>query len=153
LDILRDPVSQYLIAIYVLLILWEAIFPARELVAIKYWKVKGIAVFLFYFFLSSYLPLFINPYLEPYRLVDLSSVGVFGGAAIGILLYEFGVYVWHRAMHRSDFLWKIFHQMHHSAERLDTYGAFFFSPMDMIGWTVLSSICLTLIVGLARRLL
>jgi sterol desaturase/sphingolipid hydroxylase (fatty acid hydroxylase superfamily) len=149
LDILRDPVSQYLIAIYVLLILWEAIFPARELVAIKYWKVKGIAVFLFYFFLSSYLPLFINPYLEPYRLVDLSSVGVFGGAAIGILLYEFGVYVWHRAMHRSDFLWKIFHQMHHSAERLDTYGAFFFSPMDMIGWTVLSSICLTLIVGLA----
>jgi sterol desaturase/sphingolipid hydroxylase (fatty acid hydroxylase superfamily) len=149
LDILRDPVSQYLIAIYVLLILWEAIFPARELVAIKYWKVKGIAIFLFYFFLSSYLPLFINPYLEPYRLVDLSSVGVFGGAAIGILLYEFGVYVWHRAMHRSDFLWKIFHQMHHSAERLDTYGAFFFSPMDMIGWTVLSSICLTLIVGLA----
>jgi sterol desaturase/sphingolipid hydroxylase (fatty acid hydroxylase superfamily) len=149
LDILRDPVSQYLIAIYVLLILWEAIFPARELIAIKYWKVKGIAVFLFYFFLSSYLPLFINPYLEPYRLVDLSSVGVFGGAAIGILLYEFGVYVWHRAMHRSDFLWKIFHQMHHSAERLDTYGAFFFSPMDMIGWTVLSSICLTLIVGLA----
>jgi sterol desaturase/sphingolipid hydroxylase (fatty acid hydroxylase superfamily) len=38
--------------------------------------------------------------------------------------------------------------MHHSAERLDTYGAFWFSPADMVGWTVLSSLCLTLLVGL-----
>ena len=54
-------------------------------------------------------------------------------------------------MHRSDFLWKTFHQMHHSAERLDTYGAFFFSPLDMIGWTVLSSICFSLIIGLSPQ--
>lgn len=27
-------------------------------------------------------------------------------------------------MHKSDFLWLTFHQMHHSAERLDTYGTF-----------------------------
>jgi sterol desaturase/sphingolipid hydroxylase (fatty acid hydroxylase superfamily) len=39
--------------------------------------------------------------------------------------------------------------MHHSAERLDTYGAFFFSPLDMIGWTVLSSVCFSLIIGLS----
>lgn len=41
-----------------------------------------------------------------------------------------------------------FHQLHHSAERLDTFGAFWFSPLDMIGWTVLSSLSLTLL-GLA----
>jgi sterol desaturase/sphingolipid hydroxylase (fatty acid hydroxylase superfamily) len=35
--------------------------------------------------------------------------------------------------------------MHHSAERVDTYGAFFFSPMDMIGFTLLTS--LTLVVA------
>ena len=149
IDIVLDPLTHYIIAMYVMLILWEAFFPARKLVSIKYWKLKGIAVFLFYFFLSSYLPLFINPSLEQYRLIDLSSVGVVGGAAIGVLLYEFGVYFWHRQMHRSDFLWKTFHQMHHSAERLDTYGAFFFSPLDMIGWTVLSSLCFSLIVGLS----
>ncbi|HVF80481.1 MAG TPA: sterol desaturase family protein [Flavisolibacter sp.] len=151
LDIFRDPLTHYIAGMYAALILWEAVFPARKLVEVKYWKIKGIAVFLFYFFLSSYLPLFINPYLEPYRLFNLSSAGVFKGAVIGTLLYEAGVYVWHRAMHRSDFLWKTFHQMHHSAERLDTYGAFFFSPLDMIGWTVLSSICFTLVVGLAPQ--
>ena len=66
-------------------------------------------------------------------------MGVLKGALVGVLLYELGVYLWHRQMHRSNFLWKTFHQMHHSAERLDTYGAFFFSPLDMIGWTVRNS--------------
>ncbi|MBC7829773.1 MAG: sterol desaturase family protein [Chitinophagaceae bacterium] len=136
---------------YTLLILWETFFPARKLVDIKYWKVKGIIVFIFYFFLSSYLPLVTNPALEQFRLIDLSQLGSFEGAIIGVLLYEFGVYIWHRQMHRSDFLWKTFHQMHHSAERLDTYGAFFFSPLDMIGWTVLSSICFALLVGLSPQ--
>lgn len=54
-------------------------------------------------------------------------------------------------MHSVDTLWRVFHQMHHSAERLDTYGAFYFSPMDMIGWTLLGSLCLTLIVGVTPQ--
>jgi sterol desaturase/sphingolipid hydroxylase (fatty acid hydroxylase superfamily) len=51
-------------------------------------------------------------------------------------------------MHSANFLWYGLHQMHHSAERLDSYSAFWFSPLDMVGWTALASLCLTLIVGL-----
>lgn len=148
LDIILDPLTHYIVAVYAVLILWEAFFPARQLVNIRFWKVKGIAVFIFYFLLSSYLPVFINPFFEQYRILDVSVLGTVTGATFGVLLYEFGVFLWHRQMHNSDFLWKTFHQMHHSAERLDTYGAFFFSPLDMIGWTVLSSICFSLIIGL-----
>ncbi|MCK7498219.1 MAG: hypothetical protein MZW92_51875 [Comamonadaceae bacterium] len=32
--------------------------------------------------------------------------------------------------------------------RIDSFGAFWFSPLDMVGWTVLFSLCLTLGVGL-----
>jgi sterol desaturase/sphingolipid hydroxylase (fatty acid hydroxylase superfamily) len=35
--------------------------------------------------------------------------------------------------------------MHHSAERVDTYGAFYFSPLDMVGWAFVGS--LVLVVG------
>lgn len=69
-------------------------------------------------------------------------------AVLGILLYELGVYVWHRGMHKNNILWRVFHQMHHSAERLDTYGAFFFSPFDMIGFTLLGTFCFSFIMGL-----
>lgn len=149
IEILLDPLSLIVIAMYVGLIIWEAVFPARQLPYVKHWKLKGLFSFAVFFYLSSYLPLLIDPILGEYQLVDLSATGTWGGALIGILIYEFGLYLWHWAMHKSDFLWKTFHQMHHSAERMDTYGAFFFSPMDMIGFTVLGSLCFALLVGLS----
>ena len=151
LEILLDPISLIILSIYATLMLWEGIFPGRKLPYIKFWKVKGMIAFAIFFFLSSYLPMFINPYLEPYRLFDLTGLGSLWGGLVAVLLYEFGVFVWHYCMHRSNFLWRTFHQMHHSAERLDTYGAFFFSPLDMIGWTVLGSICFSLVAGLTPQ--
>ncbi|WP_422079384.1 sterol desaturase family protein [Ulvibacterium sp.] len=151
LEILLDPVSLVILAIYMILMIWEGMFPARQLPKIKFWKVRGLTAFAFFFYLSSYLPLFTDPYIEPYRLFDLTHLNAWQGGIIGVLLYELGVYVWHYALHKSDFLWRTFHQMHHSAERLDTYGAFYFSPLDMVGWTVLGSLCFALIVGLSPQ--
>jgi sterol desaturase/sphingolipid hydroxylase (fatty acid hydroxylase superfamily) len=134
-----------------LLMLWEAIFPARKLPAIPYWRVKGIIAFLFFFFLSSYLPLWYGQWLPSAQLINLTEMNVAVASVCGILLYELGMWAWHSAMHKSNFLWRVFHQMHHSAERLDTYGAFFFSPMDMIGFTLLGTICFSFILGLPAQ--
>ena len=151
LEILIDPISLGIIGMYIVLMLWEAVFPGRKLPTVKYWKVRGIGVFFFFFFLSSYLPLLWSQYLPGTALVNLSGLGTIGGAVGGILVYEFGMYVWHRTMHRNNYLWKMFHQMHHSAERLDTYGAFYFSPLDMIGWTALGSICFSVLTSLTPQ--
>jgi sterol desaturase/sphingolipid hydroxylase (fatty acid hydroxylase superfamily) len=68
-----------------------------------------------------------------------------------VLIFELLVYAWHRAMHKTHWLWRSFHQMHHSAERLDSYGAFYFSPLDIVGFTFLSSLTLTVVVGLSAQ--
>ena len=147
IELLLDPISLTTIALYAALILLEAVFPARKLPAVRAWKLKGIISFLLFFYISSYLPMFIGSLATP-LLFDLSGISIAVGAVLGILLYEFSVYLWHRQMHRSNFLWKTFHQMHHSAERLDTYGAFYFSPLDMAAWTLLGTICFSFLVGL-----
>jgi sterol desaturase/sphingolipid hydroxylase (fatty acid hydroxylase superfamily) len=147
IELLLDPISLVVFGIYAVLMTWEALFPARTLPKMKYWKLKGIAAFVLFFFLSSYLPILWDNHLSAYQLVELTSLGTAWGAFAGIMVYELGVYVWHRAMHRNNILWKIFHQMHHSAERVDSFGAFYFSPMDMIGFTFLGSICLVVITG------
>ncbi|MEL6357132.1 MAG: sterol desaturase family protein, partial [Bacteroidota bacterium] len=149
LDILLDPVSLIFLAIYALLMIWEATFPARDLPYVKHWKFKGMLSFITFFYLSSYLPILTDPYLEPYRLFDLTWMSPLAGGILGLLLYELAVYVYHRGMHSSNFLWRTFHQMHHSAERLDTFGAFWFSPMDMVGFTLLGSVCFALLIGLS----
>ena len=95
LEILLDPISLIVLALYAGLMIWEALFPARQLPAIKYWKLKGLVFFVFFFYLSSYLPLLWNGYLSQYQLFDLTGLGTLGGALVGILIYQLGVYIWH----------------------------------------------------------
>lgn len=151
IDILLDPISLSIIGLYAALMLWEAILPARQLPSIPYWHLKGIIFFFLFFFLSSYLPLIYAGWLPAVQLVDLSGMNAVTASFLGVLLYELGMYVWHRSLHTSNILWRTFHQMHHSAERLDTYGAFFFSPLDMIGFTVLGTLCFSVIMGLPSK--
>jgi sterol desaturase/sphingolipid hydroxylase (fatty acid hydroxylase superfamily) len=147
-EILLDPITLAVMALYAALIAWEALAPARPLPAVKGWRARGLVASVAYVMVSTYLPLAWTDELARFQLVDLASLGTWGGALVGVLLLEGGIYAWHRAMHRSNLLWRVFHQLHHSAERLDAFGAFWFSPFDMVGWTMLSSVCLTLLVGL-----
>ena len=151
IEILLDPISLIALSMYFGLMLWESLFPAQKLPNVKNWKLRGLTSFMVYFFLSSYLPMLTDPFLSNYQIFDLTHLGDVGGGIMAIGLYEFGVYIWHRAMHQSDVLWRIFHQMHHSAERIDTYGAFYFSIFDMIGFTFLGSICLALMIGVTPQ--
>ena len=57
-ELLLDPVSLIVMALYAMLIAWEAIAPARRLPAVRGWKARGLAAFALYFLVSSYLPLF-----------------------------------------------------------------------------------------------
>ncbi len=151
IDILLDPVSLAVIALYAGLMIWEAIFPARKLPKVKFWQLKGALSFFAFFYLSSYLPLWTDPFLAEYTLFDLSGLGTVGGAIIGILGYQLALYAYHRCVHHFDFLWRSLHQMHHSAERLDTYGAFFFSPVEMVTFTLLGSFVFALVIGLTPQ--
>ena len=148
IDILLSPVSLVVFGLYATLIGLEAVAPARPLPRIEAWPLRGLASFAVYFLLSSYLPLFWDQYLARVRLLDLSALGTFGGAVVGLLVYEFCGYWYHRMMHSSDRLFRSLHQMHHSSERLDTFSAFYFSPLDAAGWTFVTSASLVLLVGL-----
>ncbi len=147
LEILLDPVSLVVIALYAGLLLWEKAAPGRALPYVRGWRTRGLIAFGVYFYLSSYLPLLWDGYLAQLRLFDLTGLGTAGGAVVGLLLIELVIYAWHRTMHGFSPLWRVFHQMHHSAERLDVYGAFYFSPFDMAAFTFLASLCLVLVVG------
>lgn len=151
IDLLLDPVTLIILAMYGGLMLWEFLFPGRVLPTVRFWKIRGIISFAIFFLISSYLPMFIAPYIEPYRLFDFSNLSPLVGGIFGIIIYDLGMYFWHWSLHKSNFLWKTFHQLHHSAERLDTFGAFYFSPFDMVGWTLLSTLCFSFIAGFSPQ--
>jgi len=68
--------------------------------------------------------------------------------ATGYLAITFIYYFWHRARHASPLLWRWFHQVHHSPQRLEVAASFYKHPIEIAANGVLSSAILFLLVGL-----
>jgi len=69
--------------------------------------------------------------LGGWSLFNGAALGTWGGALVGIFVYEIFHYTYHRLTHEWDWLWRISgHQFHHSAESLDPFGAFWLHPVD-----------------------
>ncbi|WP_298533344.1 sterol desaturase family protein [uncultured Algibacter sp.] len=151
LELLLDPLSLTVLASYALLILWEEVFPARKLPKVRFWRIKGLVFFFVFFFVASYLPILIDPVLAEFQVFDLTNLGVVTSSLIGLIIYELVIYLYHVTMHKYDFLWRTFHQVHHSAERLDAYGSLFHSPLDMVGFTLVGSVSFALLLGLPAQ--
>jgi sterol desaturase/sphingolipid hydroxylase (fatty acid hydroxylase superfamily) len=124
---------------------------ARRFPDVSYWRLKGTAFMLLYFAVSTYAPLMWDGWLGQYQLFDGSALPFWAQVAGGFLLLELGVYAWHRTMHNVTPLWRFFHQMHHSAERVDIWGALYFHPLDMIGWALVGSLVLVLGFGITAE--
>ncbi|MEQ8581570.1 MAG: sterol desaturase family protein [Marinoscillum sp.] len=152
LQLLLDPVSLTVLAMFFALYAWEKLFPRnKNLPTVKYATARGLFAFAVFFFLSSYLPIVTDGFLAQYQLIDLSGLPLHTQVLIGLFTYQFLLYGWHRSMHESNLLWKGFHQMHHSSERLDIPSTFYFSPLDMIGFTFLGSIVFALLMGVSPQ--
>jgi sterol desaturase/sphingolipid hydroxylase (fatty acid hydroxylase superfamily) len=145
LELLFDPITLTMLSMFGALALAEHLFPGRPLPRVPGWQARALAIFAVYFLLSSYLPLFWTDALAPLQVLDLSGWPTVAAAALGLLVYELFAYAYHRGMHSVDAWFRISHQMHHSAERLDVYGAFWFSPLDIVGWTLVPSVVLTVL--------
>src|SRR5438874_9085620 len=63
---------------------------------------------------------------------------------VGWFVGTFFFYWWHRARHNSDFLWRVFHQVHHSPARIELLTAFYKHPIEIAADSLLTSVILFL---------
>lgn len=115
---------------------------------VRFWRVMGAVSFVLYFAITTLAPFLWDAWFGAHQLFDGSRLPFWAQVLGGFLVLEFGIYAWHRTMHSFDPLWRVTHQMHHSAERVDIWGAFYFHPVDMLGWALVTSICLVGIFGM-----
>ena len=79
---------------------------------------------------------------------SLHTLGDSSGALLGYLVITFFFYWWHRWRHKSDFLWRWLHQVHHSPKRLEILTAFYKHPFELVADSVLCSLILYPLLGL-----
>ena len=83
-----------------------------------------------------------------HRLFDGTRLGVVGGTLAGIVALEGVVYAWHRTVHNVGFLWRGFHQLHHSPQRVDIAGSLVFHPTEIVVQTLLQLVVTVIVLGL-----
>jgi sterol desaturase/sphingolipid hydroxylase (fatty acid hydroxylase superfamily) len=76
------------------------------------------------------------------------ALGLMGGSVVGHLVITFVYYWWHRWRHEVPFLWRWFHQVHHSPQRVEIITSFYKHPFELLANGLLSSAILYLGVGL-----
>ncbi len=138
---LLDYADYYSLILLVPFGLMELAWPARRYEAVRGWRLRALAVSLAVFGVSLAVGRLWGILLPQWSLVDGAALGTWGGALAGILAYEFLHYWYHRAAHGWDWLWRLGHQMHHSAESLDVFGAYYLHPVDaalFTSWAVLA---------------
>lgn len=117
----------------------------------QFWRVKGFLVSALAFYVSTRTALFWADTLGDFHLLNGAGLGIWRGAAVGIVVYEFFHYWYHRAAHRFSWLWRAGHQMHHAPESLDAYGAYYSHPVDSVLFTTIASLVFFPLLGLVAE--
>lgn len=128
--------------------LLDLLYGARRFDKPRFWRTRATLITVGIFFFTGYAAQFWGWLLGDFHLLDGSSLGAIGGAVAGVLMYELCHYWYHRKAHEWNWLWRAGHQMHHSAESLDAFGAYYLHPFDAFMFTTWSSLVFFPVLGL-----
>ena len=134
---------------YFAMLVAERVRPARSFPPRSAWQWLGIAFLVLSMAIGTALPLYLPvDWMAEHRWLDGTTLGVIGGAIVGFVALELAVYVWHRAAHTFRFMWRTFHQIHHSPQRIDIPGALLFHPLETAAYVVIPLAVTVLMLGL-----
>ncbi len=132
-----------------IMILIEVICPGRAWKKTQNWFLR--AIFLNGFqVLSAYLGgRTWDVWFYGLHIFDFSRLNIVPGAFMGYLIITFIFYWWHRARHENPFLWRWFHQIHHSPQRIEIITSFYKHPLEILANGLLCSFILYCLLGLS----
>jgi sterol desaturase/sphingolipid hydroxylase (fatty acid hydroxylase superfamily) len=144
-----ETIATYIPLLIPAFLLLDYIVQKRRYRIPRFWRARALAVTVAIFFFTGEVAALWANLIGDYHLFDLSGLGIAAGTVIGIVVYELFHYWYHRAVHAYDWAWRgIGHQMHHSAESLDAFGAFYQHPVDAAMFTTWSSLVFIPLLGL-----
>jgi sterol desaturase/sphingolipid hydroxylase (fatty acid hydroxylase superfamily) len=133
---------------WVLMLIAERFFSGRTFPKVQGWWWLGGIFFLLTMILNIALPMALpTGWAAQHSLVNATGLPVVLQIAAGFLMATLVDFLFHRAEHRFPFMWRWFHQVHHSPQRVDVLGAFYTSPLEILSAVLYSWASTTVLVG------
>jgi len=134
----------------VLMGILERIYPNAKLPKRKGWMVRAAT-----FNALQLVVVMLGHYTWEHLIIGSESLyhlgRQFSPIVCGLIAYLINTWVfywWHRIRHESLWVWKVFHQFHHSPERIEVITSFYKHPLEIAMNSVMISILVYPILGL-----
>ncbi|QLY26430.1 sterol desaturase family protein [Bdellovibrio sp. KM01] len=138
------------LSIFVFCFILERIFTGWKLPDVKTWHIRVLAINILQLGIVTLAGYTWEKWLAAVSVFNLSDhVGPWMGGFVAYFFATFIFYWWHRARHESDFLWRYFHQIHHSPQRLEVITSFYKHPQEMLVNSILGSLIVFTFLGLS----
>lgn len=141
-------VTVIVLGLAVLMFAIERLKPGRDFPSVRGWWFRAAAVNVVQVGIVVLAGKTWDGWLVRNRPWSADGLGLIGGAVVGYIVVTFIYYWWHRARHSSDFLWRWFHQFHHSPTRIEVITSFYKHPFELLANGILSSAIVYTLVGL-----
>lgn len=138
----------------VFLIFWllQNYFPSRTFIEVPRWTQIKIGFLAMWATIGTMIPLLLPAdWLHEHRLLDGQQLGILGGVLVGWPAWTFVQYWFHRSTHRFNWMWRMMHQLHHSAKRIETFVGAYFHPLELASIVLLNNVMNIFVFGLDPR--
>jgi len=120
-----------IIAIGIMFMILERIFPDQELPHSSGWWSRVILINVLQTGVVLTAGATWDVAFDRYSLLNLQMGHPAAEAVLAYLIVTFVFYWWHRWRHEVEFLWRVFHQVHHSPIRIETITSFYKNPLEI----------------------
>lgn len=140
----------YIIAIGIGCMVLERMVPGWGLPRVRTWPVRVIAINVLQLGVVLLAGVTWEKWLTSWSVFHLSDqVTPVVGGIIAYFIATFVFYWWHRWRHEVDVLWRLFHQIHHSPQRIELITSFYKHPGEMIMNSLIGSVLVYSLLGLS----
>jgi len=130
----------------------ERLIPGWKLPKVKTWPLRVLAVNAVQLCVILLAGVTWEVWFSHQSFLKLSShVSPLVGGLLAYFIATFVFYWWHRWRHEHDFLWRGFHQIHHSPQRLEVITSFYKHPGEMVFNSILGSLIVYAFLGLSLK--
>lgn len=132
-----------------LFLAWERLFPGRHLPHSAGWYSRALLINFVQLGITLITGKLWLKVFDGVSLVDLSGINapVIEGL-LGWFIGTFAFYWWHRLRHKKGF-WHVFHQIHHSASRIEVLTSFYKHPIEIFVNSFLTALILFPLLGVS----
>jgi sterol desaturase/sphingolipid hydroxylase (fatty acid hydroxylase superfamily) len=140
----------YIIAIGVACMILERMVPGWRLPRVRTWPSRVIAINVAQLGVVLLAGATWEKWLSSWSVFHLSrDLSPLAGGLIGYFIATFVFYWWHRWRHEIDTLWRLFHQIHHSPQRIELITSFYKHPGEMVMNSLIGSLLVYTLLGLS----